>query len=174
MDVDGRVLRVDSFSKILAPGMRLGWITASPAFTERLVVLTDSSTMHPHGFGQLFTLELLGPSGWGQEGFARWLQSLCADYKHRRDAFLRLFHRLVDKKLARTSAPQAGMFYWIEVNLERHPRFKVTDELAGTALARKNEAQLMDELFHFLVGTEETVETGLTTFAKGLAKFFEA
>lgn len=36
IDVDGRVIRLDTFSKTVAPGCRLGWITAQPAFIERL------------------------------------------------------------------------------------------------------------------------------------------
>ena len=36
MDKEGRVIRLDSFSKTVAPGCRLGWITAQPAFIERL------------------------------------------------------------------------------------------------------------------------------------------
>lgn len=35
MDVDGRVIRLDTFSKTVAPGCRLGWITAQPKFIER-------------------------------------------------------------------------------------------------------------------------------------------
>lgn len=35
IDVDGRVVRLDTFSKTVAPGCRLGWITAQPAFIER-------------------------------------------------------------------------------------------------------------------------------------------
>jgi DNA-binding transcriptional MocR family regulator len=35
MDTDGRVVRLDTFSKTVAPGCRLGWITAQPAFIER-------------------------------------------------------------------------------------------------------------------------------------------
>ena len=35
MDVDGRVIRLDTFSKTVAPGCRLGWITAQPRFIER-------------------------------------------------------------------------------------------------------------------------------------------
>jgi aromatic amino acid aminotransferase I len=151
MDVDGRVIRIDSFSKILAPGMRLGWITASPAFTERLVVLTDSSTMHPHGFGQTFVLELLGPRGWGIDGFVRWVHSLCADYRKRRDNFLRVFHSIVPSEYATTYEPQAGMFFWISVALDKHPRYTVQEELNATTLGRTNEAALMDELFHKLL-----------------------
>lgn len=35
MDTDGRVIRLDSFSKILVPGCRLGWITAQPDVIEQ-------------------------------------------------------------------------------------------------------------------------------------------
>lgn len=37
VDTDGRVIRLDTFSKTVAPGCRLGWITAQPAFIERLL-----------------------------------------------------------------------------------------------------------------------------------------
>lgn len=36
IDVEGRVLRLDTFSKTVAPGCRLGFITAQPAFIEML------------------------------------------------------------------------------------------------------------------------------------------
>lgn len=36
IDVDGRVIRLDTFSKTVAPGCRLGYTTAQPAFIERL------------------------------------------------------------------------------------------------------------------------------------------
>jgi aromatic amino acid aminotransferase I len=151
MDLDGRVMRIDSFSKILAPGMRLGWITASPAFTERLIHLTDSSTMHPHGFGQAFILELLGPNGWGIDGFVHWLHSLCADYRKRRDNFLKAFRELVPQELASAEVPQAGMFYWINITVEKHPRFTILEEFDNTSIGRTNEQQLMEELFHKLL-----------------------
>jgi DNA-binding transcriptional MocR family regulator len=37
IDTDGRVIRLDTFSKTVAPGCRLGWITAQPKFIERLI-----------------------------------------------------------------------------------------------------------------------------------------
>jgi DNA-binding transcriptional MocR family regulator len=37
IDTDGRVVRLDTFSKTVAPGCRLGWITAQPEFVERYV-----------------------------------------------------------------------------------------------------------------------------------------
>jgi DNA-binding transcriptional MocR family regulator len=35
VDTDGRVVRLDTFSKTIAPGCRLGWITAQPELVER-------------------------------------------------------------------------------------------------------------------------------------------
>ncbi|KAH9848030.1 L-tyrosine:2-oxoglutarate aminotransferase [Lenzites betulinus] len=158
MDVDGRVIRIDSFSKIMAPGMRLGWITSSPAFHAHLVKFIDLSTQNPHGFGQILITQLLAPSGgapgWGLGGFDRWVRSLCADYERRRDLLVRLLARdVVATGWATAEVPEAGMFVWVRVALERHPRFVcATDAEAaaregGGRAARTNTAALMEELF---------------------------
>ena len=42
LDTDGRVVRLDSFAKFLAPGFRLGWLTAPPHFVDKF-------TFHMHG-----------------------------------------------------------------------------------------------------------------------------
>ena len=44
-DVDGRVIRTESFSKILAPGFRTGWISAAKPFRDCLSLYMLSSTM---------------------------------------------------------------------------------------------------------------------------------
>ncbi|KAF4333866.1 aromatic amino acid aminotransferase [Fusarium beomiforme] len=49
-DTDGRVIRLDSFSKSIAPGCRLGWITAQPAVCEQVFKITDDTTQQPSGF----------------------------------------------------------------------------------------------------------------------------
>lgn len=124
MDVDGRVLRVDSFSKILAPGMRLGSITCSPLFHKYLIELTDNSTQQPAGFGQLFLTELLGEDGWTLGGFAQWVKSLSQEYERRRNFLLDLFEtKITPTGYASICKPQAGMFVWVKVNLEKHPRY---------------------------------------------------
>ncbi|KAI0797535.1 L-tyrosine:2-oxoglutarate aminotransferase [Abortiporus biennis] len=168
MDVDGRVLRVDSFSKIMAPGMRLGWITSSPLFHECLVTLTDASTHHPHAFGQMFLVEMLHSSGWELSGFDRWVRSLRAEYQRRRNYFLDLFHREVARTgFASANAPEAGMFVWIRVHIEKHPRFRhdllalneETESSGNTKVdltaPRTNTEELMEELF------EKCLDAGL-------------
>lgn len=99
IDVDGRVLRLDTFSKTIAPGCRLGWITAQPAFIERIQRITETSTQQPSGFVQSLVAELLlGPShatkntsrgqeklstGWQMDGWIRWVEGLRGNYERR-------------------------------------------------------------------------------------------
>jgi DNA-binding transcriptional MocR family regulator len=98
IDTDGRVIRLDTFSKTVAPGCRLGWITAQPAFVDKLLRITETSTQQPSGFVQSMIAELIiGPqspkdggkggnkdgSGWKTDGWVRWLEGLRGNYERR-------------------------------------------------------------------------------------------
>ena len=100
-DTDGRVIRLDTFSKTVAPGCRLGWITAQPALIERLLRITETSTQQPSGFVQSMIAELImGPQqdgdggkggskdgkGWNVDGWVRWLEGLRGNYERRMNA----------------------------------------------------------------------------------------
>ncbi|KAF4304735.1 Aminotransferase class I/classII [Botryosphaeria dothidea] len=101
IDYQGRVVRIDTFSKTVAPGCRLGWITAQPALIERILRLTETSTQQPSGFVQAMIAELvMGPqskgdggqggakdgSGWDVSGWVRWLEGLRGNYERRMNA----------------------------------------------------------------------------------------
>lgn len=98
VDTDGRVVRLDTFSKTVAPGCRLGWITAQPKLVERILRVTETSTQQPSGFVQSIIAELiLGPDhkgldsktklpvveGWKGAGWVRWLEGLRGNYERR-------------------------------------------------------------------------------------------
>ncbi|KAF9784179.1 hypothetical protein IL306_008132 [Fusarium sp. DS 682] len=103
IDVDGRVIRLDTFSKTVAPGSRLGYVTAQPAIIERLTRIAETSTGQPSGFVQaLIAQAILGshssaldnflslpasekPSftGWQLDGWVRWLEGLRGEYERR-------------------------------------------------------------------------------------------
>ncbi|KAK0925818.1 hypothetical protein LTR91_015113 [Friedmanniomyces endolithicus] len=105
IDTDGRVIRLDTFSKTVAPGCRLGWISAQPALVERILRITETSTQQPSGFVQSVIAELiLGPDhsglkpttksgggkgglpdgeGWKANGWVRWLEGLRGNYERR-------------------------------------------------------------------------------------------
>ncbi|RJE22543.1 Aromatic amino acid aminotransferase [Aspergillus sclerotialis] len=114
MDVDGRVVRLDTFSKTIAPGCRLGWITAQPAIVERLTRITETSTQQPSGFVQSMVAELLlGQSSdsstsqsmshernWRMDGWIRWLEGLRGGYERRMTTMCRVLdegkHTILD------------------------------------------------------------------------------
>jgi DNA-binding transcriptional MocR family regulator len=96
IDVDGRVVRLDTFSKTIAPGCRLGWITAQPAIIERITRITETSTQQPSGFVQSMVAELLigqdqlavrkgakNEAAWNMDGWVRWLEGLRGSYERR-------------------------------------------------------------------------------------------
>ncbi|KAI0329543.1 PLP-dependent transferase [Cubamyces sp. BRFM 1775] len=86
LDYQGRVIRLDTFSKTIAPGSRLGFFTCNPRFAERLERAGETSTQAPCGFGQSLITQLL--TSWKFEGYTRWLHGLAAQYKARRDYLL--------------------------------------------------------------------------------------
>ena len=52
LDVDGRVLRFDSFSKLLASGLRVGFATGPRPLIQRLQLHTQAANLHSCGLSQ--------------------------------------------------------------------------------------------------------------------------
>ncbi|RQM30200.1 hypothetical protein B5M09_000292 [Aphanomyces astaci] len=107
LDVDGRVLRFDSYSKILSSGLRVGTVYGPKMLIERLNLHTQSANLHSSGLSQLF-------KQWGEKGWNDHVESVCAFYRGQRDAFLRALEKNLTG-LATWEAPDAGMFVWIKL-----------------------------------------------------------
>ncbi|KAJ2038689.1 hypothetical protein H4S03_002179 [Coemansia sp. S3946] len=115
LDVDGRVIRLDSFSKILAPNLRCGWITAPTYILDKIQILNESTILQPSGLSQGLISKLLNDT-WGFDGWEAHLRELRAVYTLRRNLFI----QAVDRHLAglvEYTVPTAGMFLWMKVNL---------------------------------------------------------
>lgn len=109
MDVDGRVVRLDSFSKVIAPGTRTGWITASEQIVERFTRHHEVSTQNPAGISQIVLFKLLDET-WGHEGYLDWLVHMRLEYTKRRDVMLDACEKFLPKEVMRWDPPMAGMF----------------------------------------------------------------
>jgi 2-aminoadipate transaminase len=113
----GPVVRLGSFSKILAPGLRLGWLSASPEFVQTCVRsgLLDSGGGVSHFVAQVVAefmeLGLLDAH----------VERLRADYARRRDALLDALARFLppqassgrDEAGCSWRAPGGGFFVWV-------------------------------------------------------------
>lgn len=122
MDVDGRVMRMDSFSKVIAPGTRVGWITASEQIVERFVRHNECSNQNPSGISQIMLYKLLDET-WGHDGYLKWLVNLRLEYTKRRDIILAACEKFLPRGVMSWNPPAAGMFLWMEVNHTLHPSF---------------------------------------------------
>ncbi|KAH6983561.1 aromatic amino acid aminotransferase [Ilyonectria sp. MPI-CAGE-AT-0026] len=143
IDTDGRVIRLDSFSKTIAPGCRLGWITAQPSVCEQLFRITDSTTQPPSGFVQAIVSKLLGDFGsadqkgvnrsgqstlWGIKGWIQWLEGLRVTNERRMITMATILeeNRFLTSEGGQTEMfsfqwPMGGMFLWVRVNIFNHP-----------------------------------------------------
>lgn len=131
LDYDGRVIRLDSFSKIFAPGVRLGWITTQKRFIEKFMRLHESTFLIPSGFSVSIITNLLNK--WGQEGYLQWLINLKREYTIKRDFVIdglikNIPKELIDNEIIKIYPPEAGMFFIIKMNVKKHPEFKEKDK----------------------------------------------
>ncbi|KAF3837197.1 hypothetical protein F7725_004661 [Dissostichus mawsoni] len=112
MDVDGRILRTDSFSKILSSGLRIGFVTGPKPLVDRVVLHIQASTMHTSTFTQLMVSQLL--HSWGQDGFLQHIDGVIEFYRKQRNAMISSADKWL-KDVAEWHAPSAGMFLWIKL-----------------------------------------------------------
>ena len=120
LDRSGRVIRVESTSKILAPGLRCGWLTASRQIVDTFANFAEVGPSSPSGPSQVMMYKLL-VENWGQEGFADWLNHLSGEYGSRRDAMIAACEKHLPKEVCTWTTPTHGIFLWITVDLEGHP-----------------------------------------------------
>ncbi|KAI1852301.1 hypothetical protein JX266_002479 [Neoarthrinium moseri] len=120
IDVDGRAMRHDSFSKVVVPGSRMGWVTASEQVIERYIRHAECCSQGPSGFSQLAMYKLLDEE-WGHEGYLQWMMDLRLQYTKRRDAILHACEKFLPAEVVSWTPPAAGMFLWLKVDESRHP-----------------------------------------------------
>ena len=119
LDRSGRVIRVESTSKIIAPGLRCGWLTASRQIVDMFVNFAEVGPSSPSGPSQVMLYKLL-VENWGQDGFADWLSYLSGEYRSRRDAMIAACEEHLPKEVCSWTTPAHGIFLWITLDLENY------------------------------------------------------
>lgn len=149
----GVVARMGSFAKSLAPGLRLGWLTADPRLVRRIVTsgMIDSGGGVNH-FAAMVTAQLCIS---GQ--FEANLAQLRATYRARRDALLAGLAAHLPAGCAWT-APGGGYFAWV----------RLPERLDATALLRQAEtagvAFLPGSRFHLDGGGANTLRLAFSLY----------
>ena len=102
-------LYLGSFSKVLAPGLRLGYVVAPPALFPKLLQAKQAADLHTPGFNQRVVHEVI------RNGFLdAHVPTIRARYKAQRDAMRAALERHLPPG-CRWDVPGGGMFFWVEL-----------------------------------------------------------
>jgi 2-aminoadipate transaminase len=103
----GGVLYLGTLSKVLAPGLRVGWIVAPEPVIEKLVQLKQGADLHTSTFAQMVAYEA------ARGGFLdRHVRLIRRVYGERREAMLRALERHLPPDI-RWTRPEGGLFLWL-------------------------------------------------------------
>jgi 2-aminoadipate transaminase len=103
----GNVIYLSTFSKTLAPGIRLAWIVAPEDVIVKLVQLKQAADLHTSTFNQYVAYEV------AKDGFLdQHVKLIRQVYRERRDTMLQALHEYFPHEVTWTH-PKGGLFLWV-------------------------------------------------------------
>ena len=102
-----RTLFLGSFSKVFAPGFRLGWILGAPELLDQIYVCKQSLDLCPPVFDQYIAAEFMGSGALDAN-----LQKSIALYRAKRDKMLSLLEKYMPEGVSWTH-PEGGLFLFL-------------------------------------------------------------
>jgi 2-aminoadipate transaminase len=166
----GNVIYMSTFSKLLAPGLRLAWVIAPPEVIHKLVLTKQAADLHTSSFNQYVAFEV------AKGGFLdEHVKVIRATYKQRRDAMIEMMEELFPAGVT-WRKPQGGMFLWGIL-----PEGMDSAKVLKCALTKKV-AFVPGEAFHpngggrntmrlnFSYSSPETIREGITRLGTTLKK----
>jgi len=132
----GNVIYLSTFSKILAPGLRLAWAIAPKEVIRKLSLAKQGTDLHTSTFNQIVAHEV------GQHGFIdRHVKVIQETYRERRNAMLDALEEHMPAGVSWTK-PHGGLFLWVTL-----PEKIDATEMLQEAIAEKV-AYVPGEFFH--------------------------
>ena len=106
--MDDNVIYLGSFSKILVPGFRVGYVLAPPPIREKLVLAQESAILCPSAFSQMMISEYLATADWKKQ-----VDTFRGVYKERKDAALKAMKKYLPTLT--TTKPDGGFYLWVDL-----------------------------------------------------------
>ena len=175
LDTEGIVIGLKTFSKILVPGTRLGWILAHKDMIQKFVIAKQSMDLCTNTLGQKMMAEYLKTGK--LEGQ---IQGTITKYKIKRELMLeRLEAEMPKHPGVKWTKPEGGLFLWLSL-----PKEIDTDELFYKAV-EENVAYVIGSAFYakdpeknsmrinFSYSSEEQIKEGVVRLAKVIKREME-
>ncbi|MFM1795934.1 MAG: hypothetical protein RLZZ340_611 [Actinomycetota bacterium] len=104
--MDDNVIYLGSFSKILAPGFRVGYVLAPPALRDKIVLAQESALLCPSMFSQMMISEYLSIADWRKQ-----VDTFRGVYHERKNAALEAVREYLPN--VHTTQPDGGFYLWL-------------------------------------------------------------
>ncbi|MGB8537783.1 MAG: PLP-dependent aminotransferase family protein [Acidobacteriaceae bacterium] len=174
LDKEDIVVYLNSFSKCLGPGIRIGWLVSSPFVVRQLSLIKMRANLFTEGLGQLAMLRLIKNGE-----FDRHLERLRLEHRLRASAAVQTMKQQFSPRMLSWTRPKGGLYIWCRL----HNRMT-------TALVQKH-AQIMNVSFapghlYFPEGNHddyfrlcfaalpaEKIVTGITRLAAAVKRAYE-
>lgn len=105
--LDDQTIMLGSFSKIVSPGMRMGWVVAKKDIMDKLIIAKQASDLHSNYFTQRVICQYLLDNDIDQH-----IQTIKAMYLAQREQMLVSIKKYFDPSITYTE-PEGGMFLWV-------------------------------------------------------------
>jgi 2-aminoadipate transaminase len=125
LDRSGRVMYTSTFSKIVSPGMRIGWITGHSDFMAKMIEAKSNISICNDGLSQYAAAELFR-----RGDVARQIPKATRVYRKKRDLMLETMETSFPRR-AEWNTPKGGLFLWVKM-----PRKVNTDEVLMDAMKK--------------------------------------
>jgi 2-aminoadipate transaminase len=162
---DGTIV-LGSFSKVVTPGLRLGWICAAPDVMEKIIVAKQSSDLHSNYLSQRAVYQYLIDHDLDEH-----ILNIRKVYKKQRDLMVSMIEKHFPQEIKCTK-PEGGMFLWVSLpeNLSSLRLFKLAMEesvafVPGRAFYVDGGGDNTLRL-NFSNSNEEKIEEGIKRLAK--------
>ncbi len=112
MDTEGRVIRLDSFSKVFAPGLRVGYASGRPEIIQHFVLFKQSANLHTSSLAQHVLrayLSVVTP-----QEFLYEIKGKCRHYRANRDEMVAAAKALLPAEVE-FNTPGEGLFIWFRL-----------------------------------------------------------
>jgi len=165
-----RTIYCGTFSKTLAPALRIGWICAAAPLIQKLVLVKQASDLHSATLNQM-AMHRVATAVYGPR-----LPDLRAAYRRRRDAMLAALQRHMPADCHWTK-PEGGLFVWVSLPdgmdgaelLARAVREARVAFVPGKAFFGEN-ARANTMRLSFSLSSEQAIETGIARLGELVAR----
>ncbi|HEY6400100.1 MAG TPA: aminotransferase class I/II-fold pyridoxal phosphate-dependent enzyme, partial [Blastocatellia bacterium] len=163
------VIHLSAFSKILAPGLRLGWLAAPEYIVDQLSLIKRREILFTEGAGQ-YALSVFLRNGMFDDHLIR----LRTEHARRRRAFQVALERHAPAALSKFEVPPGGLYFWLRLDHSLNSAHWLQQALAAGVAFTSGEVFYADTVysqyarFCYTCLSPEKIDAGIKRLAESM------